>query len=302
MGVVSGGARGVDAAAMQGSTEAGGYTIGVLANDLLKTSVNRQNRLGLQEGRLVLVSPFYPEAGFNAGNAMGRNKYIYALADRALVIDSALGSGGTWEGALEALSQKWVPLYVRMPGNGPGNAALVEKGGIAFTYVPGKEEELMDFFGRTALSVDEMSELASPQQSLLPTTESAGEVVASDVVSQGVIQDESSDVPSMAALEESSNLATGIATELVSAGMNAEATPDPVVSAPASLDMYPEFLSKLELALVTGPLSEEEVSERLGLEKGQAKAWLKKAVESGEVEKLKKPVRYAKGLQASLLG
>ncbi len=28
VGVVSGGARGVDAAAMQGSTEAGGYTIG----------------------------------------------------------------------------------------------------------------------------------------------------------------------------------------------------------------------------------------------------------------------------------
>ena len=79
MGVVSGGARGVDAAAMQGSTDAGGFTIGVLAADLLKASVNRQNRLCLQEGHLVLVSPFYPEAGFNAGNAMGRNKYIYAL-------------------------------------------------------------------------------------------------------------------------------------------------------------------------------------------------------------------------------
>jgi hypothetical protein len=41
---------------MQGATESGGYTIGVLANDLLKASVNRQNRMGLQEGRLVLVS------------------------------------------------------------------------------------------------------------------------------------------------------------------------------------------------------------------------------------------------------
>lgn len=95
--VVSGGARGVDAAAMQGATEAGGDCIGVLASDLLKASVNRQNRIGLQEGRLVLVSPFFPEAGFNAGNAMGRNRYIYTLADQALVIDSALRSGGTWE-------------------------------------------------------------------------------------------------------------------------------------------------------------------------------------------------------------
>ena len=30
--------------------------------------------------------------------------------------------------ALEDLSQQWVPLYVRTPGNGHGNAALVEKG------------------------------------------------------------------------------------------------------------------------------------------------------------------------------
>lgn len=301
MGVVSGGARGVDAAAMQGSTEAGGHTIGVLANDLLKTSVNRQNRLGLQEGRLVLVSPFYPEAGFNAGNAMGRNKYIYALADRALVIDSALGSGGTWEGALEALNQKWVPLYVRTPGNGPGNAVLVDKGGIAFTYLPGKEEGLMDFFGRTALSLNEVSEPASPQQSLLSSTESAGEAAASVAVSAGAIQDDSSNRPSVATLEESSNLPTAIATELAGAGMNAAVDPDSFVSVPALLDMYPDFLSKLEQALLAGPLSEEEVSERLGLEKGQAKAWLKKAVELGQVEKLKKPVRYAKGLQASLL-
>lgn len=301
MGVVSGGARGIDAAAMQGSTEAGGHTIGVLANDLLKTSVNRQNRLGLQEGRLVLVSPFYPEAGFNAGNAMGRNKYIYALADRALVIDSALGSGGTWEGALEALNQKWVPLYVRTPGNGPGNAALVDKGGIAFTYLPDKEEGLMDFFGRNALSLNEVSEPASPQQSLLSSTESAGEAAESVAVSAGAIQDDSSNGPSVTTHEESSNLLTGIATELAGAGMNEVAAPDSGVSVPASLDMYPDFLSKLEQALLAGPLSEEEVSERLGLEKGQAKAWLKKAVELGQVEKIKKPVRYAQGLQASLL-
>ena len=112
LGVVSGGARGVDAAAMQGVTEEGGYCVGVLAADLLRMSVNRQNRLGLQEGRLILVSPFSPEAGFNAGNAMGRNRYIYALADQALVIDSDLRSGGTWEGAVENLRHGWLNLYL----------------------------------------------------------------------------------------------------------------------------------------------------------------------------------------------
>ncbi len=251
LGVVSGGARGVDAAAMQGAIDAGGRAMGVLANDLLKASVHRQNRLGLQEGRLVLVSPFYPEAGFNAGHAMGRNKYIYALSDRALVVDSALGSGGTWAGALDALKQQWVPLYVRMPGNGPGNAALVEKGGIAFSFAPGQREGLLDFLERTASSTHKLSEPAPA----LSTAQS------------------------------------------VSAGESRHA-----VASPVALDMYADFLVKLDLALAAGPLSEEEVAQRLGLEKAQAKAWLRKAAESGRVEKQMKPIRYLQSLQASLLG
>lgn len=118
--------QGVSTAAMQGSSEAGGYTIGVLANDLLKISVNRQNRQGLQEGRLVLVSPFYPEAGFNAGTAWGAINTstpcltgLWLLIQRVAVV--------VREGALENLAQQWVPLFVRTPGNGPGNAALVER-------------------------------------------------------------------------------------------------------------------------------------------------------------------------------
>ncbi len=283
MGVVSGGARGVDAAAMQGAIDAGGCAMGVLTNDLLKASVNRQNRLGLQEGRLVLVSPFYPEAGFSAGHAMERNKYIYALSDRALVVDSALGSGGTWTGALEALGQQWVPLYVRTPGNGPGNAELVRKGGIAFAVVPGQGASLLDCLVRAAPEVHPLSEPVPAQQSLLTTGQSASDV--GTAVAMGAGKEEPSEAPREAPAP------AGMVTVLPGAG-----------PAPVSLDMYADFLAKLDLALVAGPLLEAEVSERLGLEQGQAKAWLKKAVVSGRVEKLKNPVRYAPGAQASLLG
>ena len=82
-GVSAGGAKGVDAAAMPACGEAGGIVIGILAADLLRSTVNRQNRQGIQSGQLVLISPFNPEAGFNAGSAMARNRYIYALADFA---------------------------------------------------------------------------------------------------------------------------------------------------------------------------------------------------------------------------
>ncbi len=132
--VVSGGARGIDTAAMQAAGEAGGTAIGVLAEGLLAAIRNRQNRIGLEGGKLALVSPFYPEAGFNAGNAMARNRSIYALADYALVVQSDLDKGGTWAGAIENLREGWVPLLVRRDPGAPGNAELVRKGGRPFDY------------------------------------------------------------------------------------------------------------------------------------------------------------------------
>ena len=49
---------------------------------LLAAVRNRQNRIGIEARRLVLISPYHPEAGFNAGNAMSRNSSIYCLAGR----------------------------------------------------------------------------------------------------------------------------------------------------------------------------------------------------------------------------
>ncbi len=127
--IVSGGARGVDAAAMNGGVEAGGRVVGVLAADLARTASRAALREPLAEGHLTLVSPFSPEAGFDPGNAMGRNKYIYALADAAVVACSATGSGGTWTGAVEALKRGDRPVYFRREGlDAQGRTALAELG------------------------------------------------------------------------------------------------------------------------------------------------------------------------------
>ena len=76
MQVVSGGARGVDTAAMLSALEAEGTAVGVLADSLAKAAVAGKYRTGIKEGRLTLVSACDPNASFNVGNAMGRNKYI----------------------------------------------------------------------------------------------------------------------------------------------------------------------------------------------------------------------------------
>ena len=116
--IVSGGARGVDQAAMRGSLATGGHAIGVLGNNLERAALNRGNREPLMDGRLVLVSSFDPAVRFRGWQAMERNKQIYALADAALVVNSDLGHGGTWAGATEQLGKlRYVPVYVRSIGD-----------------------------------------------------------------------------------------------------------------------------------------------------------------------------------------
>lgn len=290
MAVVSGGARGVDAAAMQGATESGGCCIGVLAADLLKTSINRQNRMGIQEGRLVLVSPFYPEAGFNAGNAMGRNRYIYALADQALVIDSALRSGGTWEGAVENLRHGWVPMYVRSPGEGAGNAALIAQGGRPFTADDAKCDLLADFF--------ELSDaVASAAAVDAPTSQTSLPLANEPAVDYAVAADSAPPIEPTAGspLQVEPAAATQVDPEPV-----VPLEPTSANGHDANLDMFADFASRLPKVFARGPLTEEDLAAALHLEKGQAKVWLKRACETGAVEKLKKPVRYALGRQGTL--
>jgi predicted Rossmann fold nucleotide-binding protein DprA/Smf involved in DNA uptake len=133
--VVSGAARGVDRQAMGAALEVGGTVIGVVADSLIRVSVG--NAVAIMDGQLTLISPYDPAAGFNVGNAMGRNKHIYALADAALVVSTASGEGGTWTGAVEALKRGDLPIFVRLEEGVPvGNVKLLELGAQAFPDRP----------------------------------------------------------------------------------------------------------------------------------------------------------------------
>ncbi len=131
--VVSGGARGVDRASMTGALEEGGTCVAVLAADLARVATLAPLRDPLLMGKLCLVSPYHPESGFSVGNAMGRNKVIYALADYALVIACQHRKGGTWAGAQEALKKGWVSVFVYAGDEAPAdNAALIKEGALPF--------------------------------------------------------------------------------------------------------------------------------------------------------------------------
>ncbi len=148
--IVSGGAKGIDRAAMSGVLNNGGHSIGVLSDSLERAALARDNRQPLIDGQLLLLSPYHPSAPFHVGHAMQRNKFIYALADASLIIAADLETGGTWAGAIEQLKRyHFGPLYVRQSDT-PGNTALITRGGTPWP-TPREPEALVALFSQAAL-------------------------------------------------------------------------------------------------------------------------------------------------------
>ena len=160
--VISGGARGIDQAAMRGALQAGGCAVGVLADSLERVALARDHREYLMDQRLALISPYDPAAGFDVGHAMQRNKMIYALADAALVVSSDYEKGGTWAGAVEQLEKlHLVPVYVRSNGDaGKGLIALREKGALPWPDPPSPEA----FIAALAVQVDPVKGISGQKQ------------------------------------------------------------------------------------------------------------------------------------------
>ena len=245
---------------------------------------------------------------------MARNRYIYTLADQALVIDSALENGGTWAGAVENLKHKWVPLYVRTPGEGAGNAALVADGALPFTLTTDSTDTLIGLFGARVVDKSPSdSGVADVQQSFLIPELGASATAAPTQSALVSVQEE---LPAPPRLDELA-MQTTVATDLLADSAITDSSdttgttieeppateqPVPVGSSGSTLDMYADFNAKLASLLCGGGLSEEEISTLLCITKSQAKAWLRRASEARLIEKLKtKPVvRYALRSQGSL--
>jgi predicted Rossmann fold nucleotide-binding protein DprA/Smf involved in DNA uptake len=116
---------------MNAALDAGGCVVGVLADALTRTASDPEVRRAVAEERLCLATPYAPSAPFSAGNAMGRNKILYALADVTVVVECEEGKGGTWSGATEALSHGYGDVVVWLgAGAAAANHVLAEKGAV----------------------------------------------------------------------------------------------------------------------------------------------------------------------------
>lgn len=277
--IVSGGARGVDETAMLGAMKQGGVVIGVMADSLLKAATNSKWRKGLMDGHAVLVSPFYPEAGFSAGNAMSRNKYIYCLADSSLVIHSGK-KGGTLNGAEENLKKVWVPLWVKQTTDkNAANADLVTKGGrwLGTDTQAFKIADLMSNEGGSANQVKEqMGDLFSmpAQPELSAETESCSEIESEPEIK--IVE------PAVEHIVNERQVSIETISEQTAQSEAAPSSP---------VDFYQLFTSELK-RLANEPVTFDMLIESTQLHKFQLTEWLKRAEEEGLLDKLNRPVRY----------
>jgi len=260
MPVVSGGARGVDQIAMNASMEVGGITIGVIADNLLKKSLERKARKAISSGNLLLLSPYHPKAGFKVGTAMARNKLIYAMADYAVVVSAEAGQGGTWAGAREELKRENSrPVFVRTGENIPsGNSKLLELGAMKWPEL--NEPEHIN---------QQLSELAKKRKS----RRKAEQQNLFDFADPGITvtqQVRETDNP------YSTNTKTRQRNET-------DNIPPSVYQA-----VLPVILAKLST-----PKSSAELAEQLDVTKAQLNKWLAIAVADKAIRKLSRPVRYA---------
>ena len=129
--VVSGFAKGVDKQALDSSIEANGKSIIVLPQGILTfQSGFKKYYEPIVNGDVLVLSTFFPKAGWDVGLAMARNIYIYGLAKEIYVAESD-SKGGTWEGAMDGLKRQR-KIYVRIPEPKEKNAnfKLIELGAV----------------------------------------------------------------------------------------------------------------------------------------------------------------------------
>jgi predicted Rossmann fold nucleotide-binding protein DprA/Smf involved in DNA uptake len=262
--IVSGGARGVDQVAMLEGLHAGGTVVGALADSLLKSAVAKKYRDGIREQRLVLVSAFSPEARFNVGNAMGRNKHIYALADFGLIISAEMGKGGTWAGATEELKRPDArPVFVRDEPTAPeGNRALIKLGAQPYPKPPWGDDlaaKLSEKSNEKRSSLGKQLSMFSP----IPLSQPAAVSVKEKRVGYPEEQP----------------------------GMNGKTTEDDQIAEKVPASVFDAVLPVLLNALDDWQ-NPKDLAEKLEVRKPQLDDWLKRAVDEGLIKKKTRPVQY----------
>lgn len=129
--LVSGNARGADKTAQNACLKAGGSVISILADSLETYRV--------KERVLYLTESSFDEP-FSSQRALSRNRVIHSLGLKTFVAQSALKTGGTWDGTVKNLRFGWSPVFC-FDDKSEASRTLIQMGAN-----PVKMEELGSFY------------------------------------------------------------------------------------------------------------------------------------------------------------
>ena len=324
--ILSGGARGVDRHAMRGALDNEGTSVGVLADGILRAATDSLYRRPLLSGQLALVSAVSPEGSFAVHSLMVRNRYIYCLADAAVVVASAHGRGGTWSGATENTTKGWVPLWAKQTNEpGSGNEHLVANG--ARWLAPSALESISELFEQ----IDDMKEPPQngvSEQTAVPQVDKSlvhGDIEFYDLFLARLKELVPTEPLSTADFSCQFQIAKGQIEVWIRRGVDErriERSTGPVryraaqhekqrplaeqadscqvspelqtsqLTIPRNLEFYDLFLAKMKQHTAEDPLSSSEVARRLGIAKGQVDNWIGRGVKQGAIRRTSRPVLY----------
>lgn len=127
--IASGYAKGVDRQSLESALAADGKSIVVLPQGITTFgSGYKKLYKPIINGKVLVLSCFYPTAVWSVALAMARNSIVYALSEKIYVAESH-SSGGTWNGVMDGLQREKkkgeeTSIFVRVPEKGEGNANL----------------------------------------------------------------------------------------------------------------------------------------------------------------------------------
>lgn len=129
--VISGNAKGVDAAAHFSALENGGETILVLPEGIDFFRIRAELKSLWDWQRTLVISQFSPQAQWQGWRAMERNKLVVGLSDAVIILEAG-EKGGTLDASNVALrlgKTLFVADYDTIPKDAVGNSLLLSKGG-----------------------------------------------------------------------------------------------------------------------------------------------------------------------------
>lgn len=119
--LVSGNARGADRAAQDSCLEYGGQVVSIVPDSLLDIPSHKE---------VLYLSEDGYDMGFSSTRALSRNRLIHAMGKVTFVAQCSNGKGGTWNGCVQNLRNRYSPVFCFQDGS-PATQKLLDMGAVA---------------------------------------------------------------------------------------------------------------------------------------------------------------------------